>query len=41
VINSALGVFSTAVVPSTHQLWVGGDFTRINDRTVERLASFS
>lgn len=41
VINSALGVFSTAVVPSTHQLWVGGDFTRINDRLVERLASFS
>ena len=40
-VNSARGVFVSAVDPVTHALWVGGDFTKVGSRSVAHLAEFA
>jgi hypothetical protein len=39
-LNSARGVFTSAVDPLTHALWVGGDFTKVGSLAVAHLAKF-
>jgi hypothetical protein len=39
-LNSPLGAWSAAVDPSTHHVWVGGDFTTVNGQSVQHLAVF-
>jgi len=39
-LNSARGVFTSAVDPATHALWVGGDFTKVGSLAVAHLAKF-
>jgi hypothetical protein len=39
-LNSAHGVFGSDVDPATHDLWAGGDFTKVNGTSVARLAVF-
>lgn len=40
VLNSAHGIFAADVDLATHDLWVGGDFTKVNGKSVARLAVF-
>ena len=40
-LNSARGVFTSAVDPLTHALWVGGDFTKVGSLSVAHLAKFA
>lgn len=40
-VNSARGVFTSAVDPVTHALWVGGDFTKVGSLPVAHLAEFT
>jgi len=39
-LNSAHGVWATAVEPTTHDLWTGGDFTKVGSSSISRLAVF-
>ena len=39
-LNSAHGVFALAVEPASHDLWAGGDFTKVGTKTVGHLAVF-
>lgn len=39
-LNSAHGVFALAVDPASHDLWAGGDFTKVGTKTVGHLAVF-
>lgn len=39
-LNSAHGVFTAAVDPASHDLWLGGDFTKVNGKATSRLAVF-
>lgn len=39
-LNSAHGVFGSDVDPATHDLWMGGDFTKVNGKSVSGLAVF-
>jgi len=40
VLNSPRGVFAAVVDPATHDLWVGGDFTKVNGQPTAHLATF-
>lgn len=40
VLDSPFGVISAVVDPTTHALWVGGDFTHVSGQPVAHLAKF-
>jgi hypothetical protein len=40
-LNSPRGAFAVVVDPATHQLWVGGDFTKVGSASVAHFAVFS
>jgi hypothetical protein len=40
VFDSPFGIFVARVDPTTHDLWIGGDFTHVNELTVAHLAQF-
>ena len=40
-LDSPFGVLSATVDPSTHALWVGGDFTHVSGQAVAHLARFN
>jgi hypothetical protein len=40
-LDSPFGVLAAVVDPSTHDLWLGGDFTRVAGQPVAHLAKVS